>query len=64
MRHLIQGRLYFLIVICILTAPLATSQSSDKMMIVIIDGARCGETFGDPSLGLPSYGGTEAGICK
>ena len=48
MKHLIYGRLHFLIVICILTSSLAKAQNSDKIMIIIIDGARYSETFGDP----------------
>ncbi len=48
MKHLVNGGLHFLVVIFILTSSLAKAQSADKIMIVIIDGARYSETFGDP----------------
>ncbi|MFC2094755.1 T9SS type A sorting domain-containing protein [Bacteroidota bacterium] len=49
MKYLIQLRLDILILVCILTTSLATAQGSDKIMIIIIDGARYSETFGDPA---------------
>jgi len=48
MKHLVNGGLHFLVVIFILTSSLTKAQSADKIMIVIIDGARYSETFGDP----------------
>ena len=38
---------WLVILICLLNASLSFSQDTDKMMIVIIDGARYSETFGD-----------------
>ena len=49
MKYLIQGRPHLLIIIRFLTPSIAEAQNPDKIMIIIFDGARYSETFGDPT---------------